>query len=100
MTVISVIASIAYYFVLAYFLIMWARFVFDLARNFARQWRPRGFLLVLASFVYLVTDPPLKAVRRVIPPLRMGPVALDFGWSIVMLVVLLLLSLTGALSVI
>ncbi|WP_349814680.1 YggT family protein [Curtobacterium sp. MCJR17_043] len=47
-------------------------------------------LLVIAEFVYTVTDPPIKAVRRVLPPLRLGPVMLDFGWTIVMLVVIIL----------
>ena len=70
------------------------RFVLDLARMLARQWRPRGFALVLAEFTYTVTDPPIRLVRRVIPPLRVGGAALDFAWSIVMLVVIILMSVT------
>ena len=59
---------------------------------FARRWRPRGVGLVLAEFVYVVTDPPIKLVRRVVPPLRVGGAALDFAWSIVMLAVIILIS--------
>ncbi|WP_301183819.1 YggT family protein [Curtobacterium aetherium] len=73
-----------------YFFIMWGRFAFDMVQAFSRSWRPQRVLLVVAEFVYTVTDPPIKAVRRVLPPLRLGPVALDFGWTIVMLVVIIL----------
>ncbi|WIB27635.1 YggT family protein [Curtobacterium sp. MCSS17_015] len=73
-----------------YFFIMWGRFALDMVQAFNRTWRPQRVLLVIAEFVYTVTDPPIKAVRRVLPPLRLGPVALDFGWTIVMLVVIIL----------
>ncbi|WP_258371036.1 YggT family protein [Curtobacterium sp. MCBD17_021] len=73
-----------------YFFIMWGRFALDMVQAFNRTWRPQRVLLVIAEFVYTVTDPPIKAVRRLLPPLRLGPVALDFGWTIVMLVVIIL----------
>ena len=73
---------------------MWARFILDLARAFARNWRPRGIGLVLAEAVFTVTDPPIKVVRRVIPPLRIGGAALDFAWTIVMLATVILISVS------
>lgn len=99
MIVFSVLATVAYYALLLFFFAMWARFVLDLARNFARNWRPKGFVLVLAEIVFSLTDPPIRAVRRVIPPLRLGGVALDFGWSIVMLAVIILMSVAAGLRV-
>ena len=81
-TVLSIALSV-------YFIVLLARLVLDLARVFARQWRPRGFGLVLAEFVYVLTDPPIKFVRRFLPPLRVGGVALDFSFSIVVLAVLI-----------
>ncbi len=72
---------------------MWARFVFDLARNFARDWRPKGFWLVLAELVFTLTDPPIRLVRRLLPPIRVGGGGLDFSWSIVMLGVIVLMYL-------
>ena len=89
---VSIIATVVYVALTIFFILMWARFVLDLAVTFARQWRPRGIGLVLAEAVYAVTDPPIKAVRRVIPPLRIGGAALDFAWSIVMLVCVILIS--------
>jgi YggT family protein len=96
--VVSIVATVAYYLLLIYFFVMWARFVLDLVRTFARQWRPTGFWLVLAEATYVVTDPPIKFFRRIIPPLSMGPVALDFGWSLTMLVVIIGLYVTLGFS--
>lgn len=84
-SIVSLIANIAYYLLLIFFFSMWGRFVLDLVRTFNRNWRPRNFGLLLSEGVYLVTDPPIKFFRRVIPPMSMGPVAIDFGWSLTML---------------
>jgi YggT family protein len=64
---------------------LWIRFVIDWVQVFARSWVPRGPLLVLLEIVYSVTDPPIKALRRVIPPLRLGNFALDLSFIIVMI---------------
>ena len=90
----SLIATVVYIALTIFFVLMWARFILDLARTFARNWRPRGIGLVLAEAVFSITDPPIKAVRRVVPPLRVGGAALDFAWSIVMLAVVILISVT------
>jgi YggT family protein len=87
--VISIVATVAYYALLIYFFMLWARFVLDLVRTFSRSWRPRGFGLVLAESTYVATDPPIRFFRRIIPPLSMGPIAIDFGWSLTMLVVII-----------
>lgn len=64
---------------------LWIRFIVDWVQVFARSWSPRGFLLVLLEGVYSATDPPIKALRRVIPPLRIGNFALDLSFLIVMI---------------
>lgn len=89
---VSIIAFVIYVALTIFFVLMWARFILDLVRTFARGWRPRGLGLVLAELVFTVTDPPIKAVRRVIPPLRVGGAALDFAWTIVMLATIILTS--------
>ncbi len=70
--------------------LLWVRFVVDWVQVFARSWSPKGALLVLLEIVYSVTDPPIKAVRRVIPPVRIGSIALDLGFIIVLLAAYLL----------
>ena len=94
MSVVSIVATVIYVALIVFFLLMWARFILDLVQTFARSWRPRGLAVLLAEATYTVTDPPIKTVRRVIPPLRIGAASLDFAWSIVMLAVLILISIT------
>ena len=78
--------------------LLWVRFVVDWVQVFARSWQPRGILLVLLEIVYSVTDPPIKALRRAIPPLRIGSIALDLGFLIVFLVTYVLLRVVGSLA--
>lgn len=96
MGVISAVATILYVAIFLFFLLMWARFILDLVTSFVRGFTPRGPLLVIAEAAYTVTDPPIRAVRRVVPPLRIGGAALDFAWSIVMLGVILLMTVVSA----
>ena len=72
--------------------LLWVRFITDWVQVFARSWVPRGPLLVALEVDYTVTDPPIKALRRVIPPLRLGNFALDLSFIIVMIVAYELLS--------
>lgn len=80
-----------------FLLVLFVRLVFDWVQVFARDWRPKGLVLVLAEAVYTVTDPPLKALRRLIPPLSIGMVRIDVAFMVlvalcwVLLVVLAML---------
>jgi len=73
--------------------LLWIRFIVDWVQVFARSWEPRGVLLVILEGVYSATDPPINALRKVIPPLRLGTVALDLSFLIVMLAAYILLQL-------
>ncbi len=85
MFLVSWIATIVYYALLVFVFAMWGRLVVDFIRAFAQRWRPTGVLLVLVNVIYSITDPPLKRVRRVVKPISLGAVALDFAWTVVML---------------
>jgi len=69
-----------------------ARLVLDWTQFFARDYRPHGFMLIVFEVVFTITDPPLKALRRFIPPLRIGQVQLDLAFTVLFFVVLVLLS--------
>ncbi|MBX0298844.1 YggT family protein [Cryobacterium sp. 1639] len=97
MSPVALIGSIAYLVLLLYFFVLWGRFIVDLVRGVNRSWRPQGFVLVLTEFVYTVTDPPVNFFRRIFPPLRIGPIALDFGWTLTMLCTIIAMSITGFL---
>ena len=80
-----------------FLVLLWVRFVVDWVQVFARSWSPSGPLLVLLELVYSVTDPPIKALRRVIPPLRLGAVALDISFLLVMIITYVLLQLNRSI---
>ena len=86
----SIIGFLLYWVVQIYFYALMGRFISDLIMSFSPQWRPKGLLLPILDLVYTVTDPPLKFVRRFVPPMRLGPVALDLAWTIVVIAVLFL----------
>ena len=92
----SVIAWLLYSALFIFFVAMWVRFVMDWVQVFSRTWRPRGPVLVLAEASYSLTDKPLRTVRRIIPPLRLGGAAIDLGWSLLMIATLILMSIVGA----
>jgi YggT family protein len=62
-----------------YSLVLIGRILLDWVRELNPAWRPRGFVLVIAEVIYTLTDWVLRRVRRLIPPLRIGPIALDLG---------------------
>jgi YggT family protein len=73
-----------------FLLTLFARLILDYARLFARNWRPRGIVLALAEIIFAITDPPLKFVRRFVPPLRLGAVNLDLSFIVIFFAVQLL----------
>ena len=98
MEVVHVVARIANVLLLIYLLVLFTRLIIDYIPMLNRGWRPRGAGLIAAEIVYTVTDPPIKLFRRVIPPLRIGPVALDFAFALTVLLCYILLSVAGALT--
>ncbi|WP_251449487.1 YggT family protein [Microbacterium sp. Marseille-Q6648] len=98
MDIIRLIAAVLNFALLIYVFVLFARLVLEWVPLFNREWRPRGAGLVAAEVIYTVTDPPIKFFRRFIPPLRVGAIAIDFGFALTMLLVFILLSVTRALA--
>ena len=63
-----------------FIVVLLVRVVLDWVQAFAREWRPRGFVLIVAEVVYTITDPPVRALRRVIPPVTIGRIRLDVAF--------------------
>ncbi len=74
-----------------------SRFVLDWVQMLARQWRPSGLVAVLCEGIYSVTDPPLRAVRGVIPPIRLGAVVLDLSPMVLLIGIFVLQAITRAI---
>ena len=87
------------YVVLTVFMVLlFARFIVDWVMVLARSWRPAGLVAAGLEVVYSTTDPPLKAVRRVIPPLNLGQIRLDLGFMVVLIAVVVLRGIVGGLA--
>ena len=80
---------------LVFLILLFARFVVDWVMVLARSWRPQGLVAAGLEVVYATTDPPLKAVRKVIPPLNLGTIRLDLGFMVLLIAVILLRNLLG-----
>ncbi|GAA3705064.1 YggT family protein [Nonomuraea antimicrobica] len=78
-----------------YLVLLIGRMIFETVQAFAHHWRPTGVVLVLAEAIYTATDPPLKFLRRFIPPLRLGTVAFDLSFTVLFIVVLILIQFAG-----
>jgi YggT family protein len=96
-SIVSVVAVAAFVVLVVFFALMWVRFVFDWVRVLRPRWRPQGAALLLAEGSYVVTDPPVRLARRLVPPIRLeGGMQLELSWSIVMLACLVLMWIAGA----
>ena len=89
----NAVLGVLRFVVFLYFLVLIGRVVFDWIRIFAREWRPRGAVLLVAEPVYTLTEPPLRALRKVIPSLRIGGLSLDLSFMVLFFIVYLLLIL-------
>jgi YggT family protein len=81
----------------AFIVLLFVRLIVDWIQIFARSWTPHGPVLVVLEGIYSITDPPVKALRRIIPPLRLGGVAIDLSFVALLLICYILLSLNRAI---
>ncbi|MFB8229320.1 YggT family protein [Cellulosimicrobium sp. NPDC055967] len=93
----DLITGIVGFLLWLYLLLLVGRLVFDWVQFFARDWRPRGVMLVLAEVIYSATDPPLRALRRLIPPLSLGQVRLDLAFIILFFAVTIAAQIVSSL---
>lgn len=82
---------------LVFLVVLIFRLVMDYVFQFARSWQPGKAMVVVLEATYTVTDPPLKLLRRFIPPLRLGGVALDLSFFVLMIIVYILISIVSSL---
>ena len=78
---------ILYLILFLYWVLLLGRLVAEFVQSLARRWRPRGVAVIVMEVIYTVTDPPLKALRRVLKPIDLGAVRLDLSLFLVLIVV-------------
>ncbi|MGH3734863.1 MAG: YggT family protein [Micromonosporaceae bacterium] len=87
----EIVWQVVYLILYAFFLLLLARLVLEYVLMFAKRWQPGRGASAGMEVVWSVTDPPLKALRRVIPAVRIGTVSLDLAFLALLLIVWVLL---------
>ncbi len=87
------IAFLISWIISIYTLVLIARIVIEMIQSFSRSFSPPKWFYVLAEPIFMVTDPPVKLLRRVIPPLPLGNIRLDIS----VIVLFFILSILGSL---
>jgi YggT family protein len=85
--VFSIVWQVVYLLLYVFWLTLLGRFVLGAILQYGRWWHPSRGSAAALEVVWSVTDPPLKALRRVIPPLRIGTVSVDLA-SLILLIIL------------
>ncbi|MFC4499035.1 MULTISPECIES: YggT family protein [Streptomyces] len=93
----SVFLDVVKFVLMCFLVVLIFRLVMDYVFQFARSWQPGKAMVVVLEATYTVTDPPLKLLRRVIPPLRLGGVALDLSFFVLMIIVYILITIVSGL---
>lgn len=73
----SLIGTILLILLRIYSLMLIARLITEMIQSFSKQFRPPRWYAVLLEPVFVATDPPVKALRRLIPPVQAGGVGID-----------------------
>jgi YggT family protein len=87
---VSVIAYLLSGLISLYLVILTARVIISFIPLLVREWEPKGIVLVVAEVVYTLTDPPIKLLRKVIPPLRLGNIQIDLAFMVLWFALLIL----------
>jgi YggT family protein len=96
---VSIIGQVLYLLLYLFFVVLIARFLMSYVLAYARRWRPGRSSAASLEVVWSVTDPPLHALRRVIPPLRIGTVSLDVSSMLLLLILYLLMKVVASLLI-
>jgi YggT family protein len=89
--VVGIVKIVLFYVLTIYFVLLIGRLILSWIQAFSRsadRWQPKGIVLILAELVFTATDPPLRLLRRVIPTVRIGSVALDLSFMVLFFVVI------------
>ena len=79
------------YVLTLYLAVLFGCMILSWINMFVRPWYPPRVIKFVAETIFTLTDPPLKFLRRYIPPLRLGTVSMDLSFMVLFIVVLILL---------
>ena len=84
----GIVKIVLFYVLSIYLVILLGRLILSWIQTFSRSWHPTGVVLILAEVIFTATDPPLRFLRRFIPTVRLGSVALDLSFMVLFFVVI------------
>jgi YggT family protein len=96
--VVSVLLTILYYLLFAFWLLLIARIVVEVVRSLARDWHPRGVTAIALEVVFILTDPPVRLLRKLIPRIPIGGIRLDVSIMVLLFGVGILMQYVGIAS--
>lgn len=84
------IGTILFVVLRIFILLLIARIIIEMIQSFSRNFQPPRWFIFVAEPIFVVTDPPVKALRKVIPSMQMGNVALDISVIVLFFIVMIL----------
>ena len=90
--------AVIYFVLFVFWLLLIGRIIVEFIRSFAREWRPTGIVVVILEAIFTVTHPPVKLLRRLIPPISLGGIRLDLSIMVLLFIVFILMSIVQRLA--
>lgn len=90
--------AVVYFILFIFWLLLIGRIIVEFIRSFARDWQPSGFVVIVLEAIFTVTDPPVKLLRRLIPPVNLGGVRLDLSIMVLLFGVFILMTIVRSLA--
>ncbi|MCM6773326.1 YggT family protein [Nocardia sp. NPDC003482] len=90
--------KVLYVLLFLFWLLLISRVIVEFIRSFARDWHPRGVVVVILEVIFTITDPPVKLLRRLIPPVNLGGIRLDLSIMVLLFIVFILMTITSRLG--
>lgn len=91
--------QVVYILLSVFWFLLIVRLVVEVVKSFARDWSPKGIVAVVLEAVFTITDPPIKALRKVLPSVSLGSIRLDLAFLVLFLLVAVAQSVVGSLAV-
>ena len=98
MDAVSAFWAIVYLLLYLFGLLLIARVVIEFIRSFARDWHPSGVIVIILEMIFTITDPPVRLLRRLIPPIPLGGIRLDLSIMVLLLLVFVLQGVAKSLA--
>ena len=86
----ALFGAIIYALVGLYSLLVIVRIIIEMVQAFSKQFDPPHWFIMVAEPIFRMTDPPVIALRKLIPPLRLGGSGVGLDVSVIVLFFILM----------